>query len=138
MQRDRGKVIYCYLVKWPVFPLQRDSAKSSIAPSNFSPLCNSKGCLSDTTFSTLLDPRLFCPVCTRFCSVSRVSHTCGTHRKQNRNTLGHSTYTYSLLNLIIKLDQKISWLTYIASFPQENLKMTEPKTKVIWVHYLEK
>ena len=27
------------LVKWPVFRLQRGSAKSPIAPSNFSPLC---------------------------------------------------------------------------------------------------
>ena len=30
--------MYCYVVKWPVFRLQRGSAKSPIAPSNFSPL----------------------------------------------------------------------------------------------------
>jgi hypothetical protein len=32
------KVMYCYVVKWPVFRLQRGSLKSPIAPSNFSPL----------------------------------------------------------------------------------------------------
>ena len=32
------KVMYCYVVKWPVFSLQRGSAKSPIAPSNFSSL----------------------------------------------------------------------------------------------------
>ena len=32
------KVMYCYVVKWPLFRLQRGSAKSPIAPSNFSPL----------------------------------------------------------------------------------------------------
>ena len=31
--------MYCYVVKWPVFSLQRGSAKSPIAPSNFSSLC---------------------------------------------------------------------------------------------------
>ena len=31
--------MYCYVVKWPVFRLQRGSAKSPIAPSNFSSLC---------------------------------------------------------------------------------------------------
>ena len=31
--------MYCYVVKWPVFRLQRGSAKSPIAPSNFSPAC---------------------------------------------------------------------------------------------------
>ena len=30
--------MHCYVVKWPVFRLQRGSAKSPIAPSNFSPL----------------------------------------------------------------------------------------------------
>ena len=30
--------MYCYVVKWPVFRLQRGSAKPPIAPSNFSPL----------------------------------------------------------------------------------------------------
>ena len=30
--------MYCYVVKWTVFRLQRGSAKSPIAPSNFSPL----------------------------------------------------------------------------------------------------
>ena len=30
--------MYCYAVKWPVFRLQSGSAKSPIAPSNFSPL----------------------------------------------------------------------------------------------------
>jgi hypothetical protein len=33
------KVMYCYVVKWPVFSLQRGSAKWPIAPSNFSSLC---------------------------------------------------------------------------------------------------
>ena len=33
------KVMYCYVVKWPVFRLQRGSAKSPLAPSNFSSLC---------------------------------------------------------------------------------------------------
>ena len=32
------KVMYCYVVKWPVFSLQRGSAKWPIAPSNFSSL----------------------------------------------------------------------------------------------------
>ena len=36
------KVMFCYVVKWPGFPLQRGSAKSPIAPSNFSPLWLSK------------------------------------------------------------------------------------------------
>ena len=31
--------MYCYVVKSPVFRLQRGSAKWPIAPSNFSPLC---------------------------------------------------------------------------------------------------
>ena len=31
--------MYFYVVKWPVIRLQRGSAKSPIAPSNFSPLC---------------------------------------------------------------------------------------------------
>ena len=30
--------MYCYVVKWPVFLLQRESVKSPVAPSNFSPL----------------------------------------------------------------------------------------------------
>ena len=33
------KVMYCYVVKWPVFCLQRGSAKSPLAPSDFSSLC---------------------------------------------------------------------------------------------------
>ena len=33
--------MYCYVVKWPVFRLQRGSAKSPIAPSNFNPLWTS-------------------------------------------------------------------------------------------------
>ena len=33
------KVVYCYVVKWPVFSLQRGSVKWPIPPSNFSPLC---------------------------------------------------------------------------------------------------
>ena len=32
------KVMYCYVVKWPVFSLQRGSGKWPIAPSNFSSL----------------------------------------------------------------------------------------------------
>ena len=35
--------MYCYVVKWPVFCLQRGSAKSPIAPSNSSPLCLGQG-----------------------------------------------------------------------------------------------
>ena len=37
------KVMYCYVVKWPVFSLQRGPAKWPIAPSNFSslwPICH--------------------------------------------------------------------------------------------------
>ena len=33
------KAMYCYVVKWPVFSLHRGSAKSPIAPFNFSSLC---------------------------------------------------------------------------------------------------
>ena len=38
------KVMYCYVVKWPVYCLQRSSAKSPIAPSNFSPLWLGPSC----------------------------------------------------------------------------------------------
>ena len=49
------KVMYCYVVKWPVFCLQRGSAKSPLAPSYFSSLW----CIL-SFFKALCQKWLFC------------------------------------------------------------------------------
>ena len=45
--------MYCYVVKGPVFRLQRGSAKLPIAPSNFSPLCPSLSKQFDFVMNTI-------------------------------------------------------------------------------------
>ena len=62
------KFMYYYVLKWPVFRLQRGSAKSHLAPSDFSSLCQRRGsiqCVPIWTFLGFLQPSkgknlLFC------------------------------------------------------------------------------